>query len=95
MNNGKFKTLNDLYNHIYPALRSKSHEMQVKGFKYIHEEDIWNYLRQNKWSKARDLDIGSMVNDIFTINEEKLISYISEELKDYHRKADKDEDRKN
>ncbi len=91
MDNGKFKTLDDLYNHIYPALRSKANEMRLKGFKFIHEEDIWNFLRLNKWSKARNLDLGGMVNDIFTLNEDRLINYVSDKLKDYHRKADKNE----
>lgn len=46
MNNDiKFKNLNDLYNRILPALRSKIKEIKKEGLKYIHEEDIWNFLK--------------------------------------------------
>ena len=57
MNNDiKFKNLNDLYNRILPALRSKIKEIKKEGLKYIHEEDIWNILKKYKWTSSRDLD---------------------------------------
>ena len=52
---------------------------------YIHEEDIWNYLKNYKWTSSRSLDLGDMVNDIFHIEERELDSYVKNELKNYRR----------
>ena len=47
MNNEiKFKSLAELYERILPALKSKTREIHKKGMDYIHEEDIWNYLKE-------------------------------------------------
>ena len=61
----KFKSLEDLYNRILPALKCEARELHKKGYNYIHEEDIWNYLKTYKWTSSRDLDLSAMVNDIF------------------------------
>lgn len=87
----RFKSLEDLYVRILPALKSKTKEIHKDGYSYIHEEDIWNYLRLYKWMSSRDLDLGSMVNDIFEINIKDLNRYVEERLKDYHRTANKGE----
>lgn len=86
MNNEiKFKSLTDLYNRILPALRSKAKELNKKGMNYIHEEDIWNFLKEYRWLNSRDLDLGSIVNDIFNINENEIDEYVKEEIKKSHR----------
>lgn len=87
----KFKTLTDLYNRIYPALKSKTKELHKKEYHYIHEEDIWNYLKSYKWTSSRDLDLASMVNDIFNIEEKELSDYVLEKVKKYHREINKEE----
>lgn len=84
----KFKSLQELYNRILPALKSKTKELNKKGLNYIHEEDIWNFLKNFKWSGARDLDLGTMVNDIFNLNENQLNEYVKEEIMKHHRKID-------
>ncbi len=91
-NDIKFKSLNDLYTRIKPALKSKAHELNKKGLKYIHEEDIWNFLKNYKWTNSRDLDLGSMVNDIFSVNDNEIDEFVREELNKYHRKIEHMED---
>lgn len=92
MNNEiKFKNLAELYERILPALRSKAKEIHKKGMNYIHEEDIWNYLKNYKWTSSRSLDLGDMVNDIFNIEERELDSYVKNELKNYRRDINKGE----
>ena len=81
----KFKSLAELYERILPALKSKTREIHKKGMGYIHEEDIWNYLKNYKWTSSRSLDLGDMVNDIFHIEERELDSYVKNELKNYRR----------
>lgn len=88
----KFKTLPELYERILPALKSKKKELKLKGFNYIHEEDIWNFLKNFKWSGARDLDLGTIVNDIFEINENQLNEYVKEKIMQHHRNIDDDID---
>ena len=86
MNNDiKFKSLQELYTRIVPALKSKTRELHKKGYSYIHEEDIWNYLKNYKWTSSRALDLGDMVNDIFTVNEKEVDQYVKEEIKNIHR----------
>ena len=86
MNNEiKFKSLQELYERILPALKSKTREIHKKGMNYIHEEDIWNYLKTYKWTSSRSLDLGDMVNDIFNIEERELDSFVKNELKNYRR----------
>ena len=87
----KFKNLAELYERILPALKSKAREIHKKGMNYIHEEDIWNYLKNYKWTSSRSLDLGDMVNDIFNIEERELDSYVKNELKDYRRDINKGE----
>ena len=87
----KFKNLAELYERILPALKSKAREIHKKGMNYIHEEDIWNYLKNYKWTSSRSLDLGDMVNDIFNIEERELDSYVKNELKNYRRDMNKGE----
>ncbi len=81
----RFKSLEDLYKRVRPALESKVGEINKKGYKYIHEEDIWNYLKTYKWTSSRDLDLGDIVNDIFNVDISSLNAFVQDELKEYHR----------
>lgn len=87
----KFKTLPELYKRILPALKSKKKELKRKGLTYIHEEDIWNFLKEFKWIGSKNLDLGTIVNDIFDINENQLNEYVKEELMKHHRKINNEE----
>ena len=87
----KFKSLAELYERILPALKSKTREIHKKGMDYIHEEDIWNYLKNYKWTSSRALDLGDMVNDIFQVELNELDRYVKSELKNYHRNINQEE----
>ncbi len=76
MEDFKFKDLEDLYNRIFPALKSKVSEFKIKGYKYIKEIDIWNYLKTYKWETAQDLDLALMVDDILNVRVEDINNYI-------------------
>ncbi len=92
MNNDiRFKSLNELYTRILPALRTKARELNKKGLKYVHEEDIWNYLKRYKWSRSKNLDLSDIVNDIFNIEERELDNYVRNEIRNYRRKIDQEE----
>ena len=58
---------------------------------YIHEEDIWNYLKRYKWTSSRSLDLGDMVNDIFNVEVHELDSYVKNEFKNYRRDINRED----
>ena len=71
-----FSNLNELYNRLKPALKSKCNDLKRVGINYIQEVDIWNYLRQNNWVKRTNLTLGDMVNDIMTVSNNDLVLYV-------------------
>ena len=60
----EFATLEDLYERVLPALHMRTEELISAGEMYIKEDDIWNYLKVTKWSKALDLSLYMVVDDI-------------------------------
>ncbi len=90
-NDIKFKSLEELYKRVRPALHSKAKELHKNGYNYIHEEDIWNFLKDFKWVSSRDLDLGCIVNDIFSVNNYELNEYVKETIKKYHRNINQGE----
>lgn len=64
----EFKTLEELYNRIKPALKAKCSEFKKLGFDNIKENDIWDYLKTSKWISSHNLDLSRMVSDIFNLS---------------------------
>ncbi len=71
----EFKSLQELYSRIYPALKSKRDELKKIGYN-MQEADIWNYLTDNKWQKSVELTLSEMVEDIFSLSEEDVANYM-------------------
>lgn len=78
MENIEFKTLEELYNFIKPALYSKVEEIKRNKISYIKEEDIWNYLTISKWKKSDTLTISDMVSDIMDLRIDDVKMYVLE-----------------
>lgn len=76
----EFKTLEELYKRIRPALYTKKEEMRRSGYPYIEEEDIWNYLKDEKWIKTNNLTLYQMVDDILNIDNAYIDSYLKRKL---------------
>jgi hypothetical protein len=92
MNNElNFKSSEELYNRISPALYSKVQELKRLKIDYIKEEDIWNYLIKNEWKKRENLTIAQMVNDILNIDNDLIIGHVLEIFKNENRKVNLDE----
>lgn len=60
----EFRSLEELYNHLKPALKTKSAEMRRDGYPYITIEDIWGYLKEVKWTNSKNLYLYQMVSDV-------------------------------
>lgn len=86
----EFKTVEELYNRVLPALYSKVKELKNFGYKYVTEKDIWNYLVNTSWKKKIDLQLNELICDIlyadnYTLNEyvmQKIGSNRSNDIKD-------------
>lgn len=85
MNDFKFKSLNELYERLLPALRSKKKELNKNGFNYIHEEDIWNYLKGHVWYNNTNLTLDKMVDDILNTNNQEFEDFMKKQIEKYHR----------
>lgn len=81
----EFKSLDDLYKRLKPALYSKVVELKRMGLEYIKEEDIFNYLSQNFWSKKDNLSISDLTNDILYLDKNLITNYCMNLLKDTDR----------
>lgn len=77
----EFKSLEELYQRVRPALFTKKEEMRRNGYDYIQEEDIWNYLKETKWPKDKNLTLYQMVDDILNIEDTCIDNYLKSKLK--------------
>ena len=62
----EFSSSEELKQRVMPALRIKEQELKKQN-KDITIEDIWFYLRQNKWIKSKNLTLNEVVNDILKL----------------------------
>ena len=71
----KFKSLNELYKRLYPALNTRKNEL-VKEKIDVTELDIWNYLKESIWDNNDELNLCEMVDNILSLSEKDIINYI-------------------
>ncbi len=88
-----FGSLEELYKRIRPALKTKKEEMKRAGYIYIKEEDIWNYLKENKWMNSKNLSLYQMVNDVLNADNMLIDKYLKEKLNMRNRIVYFEEDR--
>ncbi len=82
----EFSTLEELYNRLKPALRTKKTELKENGYGYLKIEDIWNYLKENKWKKSTNLSLNDMVSDILNADNLLIDDYFKDKLNGKNRK---------
>ena len=75
-----FNSKEELYKMIEPALDAKKSELNRLGYRYIHKNDIWNYLILTKWSKGHDLELSDIVSDILNCDNRLLDKYFKERV---------------
>jgi hypothetical protein len=86
------KSQEELYKRIRPALRSKCRMLKQLGYTYVLEEDIWDYLRLNKWLQSYGLELCDMVDDILHADDQKIIAYCHNKYMNEIEKKNKIED---
>lgn len=77
----EFNNIKELYERLRPALTTKVAELKRNDLDYIKEEDIWNYLKLTKWSKANNLLLYQMVDDILNLDNGEIDEYVKEEIR--------------
>lgn len=75
-----FSSVEELYQRIKPALSTKRAEMKRNGFVYATEEDIWNYLKEEKWKNSKNLSLYEMTCDIFDIDDTLIDNYLRNKM---------------
>lgn len=71
----EYKSQKDLYMNLVPALNVKVKLLKRNNYKNITREDIWNYLKINKWQYAVDLTLADMVQDIIHTDNIEINNY--------------------
>ena len=73
----EYKSQRELYLNLLPALNGKIKHLNKSGFKYITREDIWNYLKENKWKYGVDLTLSDMVQDIIHTDNLEINNFVN------------------
>ena len=81
-----FNSLEELYNRLRPALLTKLSDLKANGYGYLKIEDIWNYLKENKWKSSHDLMLSDMVSDILDSDNALIDDYFKEKINEKNRK---------
>lgn len=75
-----FRSVEELYNRVLPALYSKRKEINSLGFKLVTEKDIWNYLVEKEWKTKKNLELHDLINDIFYVDNIKINDYVMKKV---------------
>jgi len=77
----EFNSIKELYDRVTPALNTKVTELKRNDLDYIKKDDIWNYLKDKKWSIANNLLLYQMVDDILNLDNMEIDEYVKEEIR--------------
>lgn len=72
----EFTSQKELYLKLLPVFNVKKRLISITKYKDITNEFIWKYLIETKWRNSINLTIGEMVNDIITIDIDKVHKFI-------------------
>ena len=76
----QFRTVEELYNRVLPALYSKVKEVRRAGLELVNEKDIWNFLVETEWKKRNNLELHELIIDILNVENYKLKDYINKKM---------------
>ena len=86
----EFNNIKELYDRVYPALKSKVKELKKNKITYIKEVDVWNCLTHLKWKSTKGLLLSDIVDDILNIDNSVIEDYVKEEIKKTKKEANLD-----
>ncbi len=74
----EYKSQKELYLTLIPAMNVKLKLLKRCKCTDITKEEIWNYLKENKWRNSVDLTLADMVQDIIHTDNQEFISFKKE-----------------
>ncbi len=83
----EFKSIEELYQRVKPALNSKVKEFKRNKMDFIKEEDIWNYLIETKWKNGKGLELFDIVDDILNTDNKEIEQFVTSKLKEIKREV--------
>ena len=72
----EYKSQRELYLNLIPALNVKMKLLRRNNYEDITREDVWNYLRDNKWRYSVDLTLADMVQDIIHTDNLEISNFV-------------------
>jgi hypothetical protein len=71
-----FNTVTELYQRLYPVLKTKRDDINRIFKSNIKELEIWNYFKSSVWVNSHNLTLHEMVDDILKEDETEIYYYI-------------------
>ena len=78
----EYNSQRELYLNLVPALNVKLKLLRRNNYKDITREDIWNYLKDNKWRYGVDLTLSDMVQDIIHTDNLEINNFVKSKNED-------------
>lgn len=75
----EFKTKEELFKRVRPALLAKEVELHRLGYLYISINDIWNYLIECRWKNGNGLMLSDIVSDIMRVDGKEISIYLKKD----------------
>lgn len=74
----EFTTQEELYQKLFPVFNVKKRLLSITKHQTLTNLDIWKYLIKYKWIFSYDLTLEEIINDIITVEPEKIINQMEE-----------------
>lgn len=72
----EFRSKEELYQRIHPALSAKKSELKRMGYYYLNERDIWEFLSTTVFPRTKGLTLADIVSEIMHVEGIQLDKYI-------------------
>ena len=71
--------LDELRDHVKPAIKSKLEEFILLGYKDVSEEKVWTFLKNKQWKKTPELLVHEVVRDVLALKIGDFMNYATVE----------------
>jgi len=83
----EYKSQLELYQELIPAMNVKLKLLKKSNNKDITKEDIWDYLKNQKWKTDINLTLADMVQDIIHTDNYELVRYVKNKKNEKERNS--------
>ena len=72
----EYRSQKELYQGLIPAMNVKLKLLKKSNYSDITRDDIWNYLKDNRWKSSINLTLADMVQDIIHTDNLEIVRYV-------------------